>query len=434
MAQAGLSYEQAPPVSVPFRFFLTAPVFGLLCAGLLVWRGPEVFDSRWMPAALGATHLLTLGFLASVMTGAMMQILPVLVGAPIPAPRGVARLTHLALSLGTLSLAGGFVLLQPTLLRSAVVLLGAGFALFVIAVVVSLARVRAWNATVGVMWLVAIALAVTVVFGALLAASLGFGIALPTGALHDLHPGWALLGWVGVLVIGVAYQVVPMFQMTPSYSDKLTSWLTWAIFAALVLWTAAKLALGDAGEPLAHGLALAVAAGYATFAVITLDLQRQRRRRLADVTLDFWRVGMVCLIAAACCWAARLVGIEGLPDAFDVFVGVLAIVGVALSVVNGMLYKIAPFLVWFHLQTQSTGRGTVPHMKKILGDDAQRTQFRVQLVALALLLAAPWWTPLAYPGGLALAASMILLLRNLLAVTRIYREVQTRADLARDTI
>ena len=431
---AELSYEQAPPLSVPFRFFVTAPVFGLLCAGLLVWRGPEIFDSRWTPVALGATHLLTLGFLASVMTGAMMQILPVLVGAPVPAPRAVAWLTHLALLLGTLALAGGFVLLEPLLLRSAVVLLGAGFAVFVVAVVASLAQVRAWNATVGVMWIVAIALAATVAFGALLAASRGFGIALPAGALHDLHPGWGLLGWVGMLVIGVAYQVVPMFQMTPAYSDRLTSWLTWAIFAALVLWSATQTALGDAGEQLAHGLALALAAGYATFALITLDLQRQRRRRLADVTLDFWRVGMVCLIVASGCWAARLFGIEALPDAFDLFLGVLAIVGVAFSVVNGMLYKIAPFLVWFHLQTQRPGRGPVPHMKKILGDAAQRTQFRVQIVALVLLLGAPWWRPLAYPAGIVLAVSMLLLMRNLLEVARVFRETQVRADVARESL
>jgi|AP12_2_1047962.scaffolds.fasta_scaffold08145_2 hypothetical protein len=431
---AQLSYEQAPPLTVPFRFFLTAPVFGLLCAALLVWRGPEVFDSRWMPAALGATHLLTLGFLASVMTGAMMQILPVLVGAPLPAPRAVARLTHLGLVAGTLALAGGFVLLEPTLLGAAVVFLGAGFAIFVAAVVVSLVRVRAWNTTVGVMWSVVIALAATVTFGALLAASMGFGLALPTGALHDLHPGWGLLGWVGMLVIGVAYQVVPMFQMTPGYSDKLTSWLTWAIFAALVLWTIVQAMLGDVGVALAHGLALALAAGYATFALITLDLQRQRRRRLADVTLDFWRVGMVCLIVAAGCWAVRLVGIEALPQAFDVFLGVLAIVGVAVSVVNGMLYKIAPFLAWFHLQTQSAGRGTVPHMKKILGDAAQRNQFRVQIVALGLLLAAPWWRLLAYPAGVVLAVSMAMLLRNLLGVMRVHRETLARVGIAREAV
>ena len=428
---AQLSYEQAPPLSVPFRFFLTAPVFGLLAAGLLVWQGPEIFSSRWMPAVLAATHLVTLGFLASIMTGAMMQILPVLVGAPLPAPRAVAGLVHIALVAGTLALAGGFVRLQPAFFRFAVVLLGAGFAVFVVAVTMSLARVRAWNATVGVMWLVAIALTATVAFGALLAAGLGFGLTLPSGALYDLHPGWGLLGWVGVLVIGVAYQVVPMFQMTPAYSDRLTSWLTWAVFAALVLWSMVAVSLGDAGEVLARGLALALAVAYATFALITLDLQRQRRRRLADVTLDFWRVGMLCLIVAAAAWALRLTGAIEPSDRFDVFLGVLAIVGVAVSVVNGMLYKIAPFLVWFHLQTE--GKGRVPHMKKILGDAEQRMQFRVQLVAAALLLVAPWWPVLAYAGGVVLAISMVLLLRNLLGVVRVYRETRLRADAARTT-
>ena len=185
---------------------------------------------------------------------------------------------------------------------------------------------------------------------------------------------------------------------------------------------------------LARGFALALAAAYATFGLMTLALQRRRRRRLADVTLDFWRVGMICLVAAAGCWAARLVAGGMLPDAFDIFLGVLAIAGVALSVVNGMLYKIAPFLVWFHLQAEVTGRVAVPHMKKILGDAPQRTQFRVQLVALGMLLGAPWWTPLAYPAGVALAVSMALLLRNLLGVLRVYRETRASANLARDAV
>jgi hypothetical protein len=422
---AQLSFEQAPPLSVPFRFFLTAPVFGLLCAALAVWRGPDLFGSRWTPATLGATHLATLGFLASVMIGAMMQILPVLVGAPLPAPRAVAWLTHLALVAGTLALAAGFVWLQPALLGFAVIALTVGLAVFLVAVVMSLARVRSWNSTVGVMWLVAIALAVTVTLGVLLVASLAYGRALPTPALYDLHPGWGLLGWIGMLVVGVAYQVVPMFQMTPGYSDKLTRWLTWAIFAALALWTVVQVTLGEAGNALARGLALTLAGAYAAFALVTLDLQRQRRRRLADVTLDFWRVGMVCLIAAAAAWTAKLTQVVALPDTFDVFLGVLAILGVAISVVNGMLYKIAPFLVWFHLQAHGAGR-SIPHMKKILGDAEQRIQFRVQMVALALLLSAPWWPPLAYPGGVVLAVSMGLLMRNLLAIMHVYRSVAVR--------
>jgi hypothetical protein len=427
MLQPGLKFEQAPPISVPLRFFLSAPAFGIACAVLILWQGPELFASRWTPVALAATHLLTLGVMASAMIGAMMQILPVLVGAPMPAPRMVAGVTHVLLMLGTLALAGGFLLLQPLLLQSAVVLLASAFAVFVAAVAASLARVRAWNTTVGVMALATIALAAAVALGATLASSLGWGVPLPSASIHDLHPMWGLLGWVGMLVIGVAYQVVPMFQMTPAYPGALTQWLTWAIFAVLVFWSAVQLALGETGAPLAATLALALGAAFVAFALVTLDLQRQRRRRQADVTLDFWRIGMYCLVAAGACWAARVLVPERLPEGFDVFLGVLAIAGVALSVINGMLYKIAPFLVWFHLQSILAKRVTVPHMRKILGEQEQRRQLRAHLAALALLLSAPWWPPLAYPAGLALGVSMALLLRNLIAVVRAYRETLDRA-------
>src|SRR5574340_1380557 len=87
--QAGLSFDQAPPFSLPLRFFLTAPLFLLAAAGLVV-QAPEALASRWTPQALALTHALTLGFLAMVMLGALTQMLPVVAGSKLPAPRRVA--------------------------------------------------------------------------------------------------------------------------------------------------------------------------------------------------------------------------------------------------------------------------------------------------------------------------------------------------------
>jgi hypothetical protein len=42
MNPAGLSFEQAPPFSVPLRFFLTAPGFLVLAAMLMLWEGPPL--------------------------------------------------------------------------------------------------------------------------------------------------------------------------------------------------------------------------------------------------------------------------------------------------------------------------------------------------------------------------------------------------------
>ena len=91
---SGLSLDQAPPISVPLRFFLTAPLFALSAALLLLWQGPDLFDSRWNPTTLAVTHLLTLGYLGIVMIGAILQMLPVVAGTPMRHPRRVAAVIH----------------------------------------------------------------------------------------------------------------------------------------------------------------------------------------------------------------------------------------------------------------------------------------------------------------------------------------------------
>ena len=53
--QALLSYDRSPPIAAPFRFFLTAPFFGVAAGVLLVVSGQNVFLSRWTPEALALT-------------------------------------------------------------------------------------------------------------------------------------------------------------------------------------------------------------------------------------------------------------------------------------------------------------------------------------------------------------------------------------------
>src|SRR5512139_3507256 len=103
MSYNALSLAQTPPLSVPLRYLLTAPLFAA-AAGVVVMLFPDVFMSRWTPAALAATHLLTLGFLAMTMFGALQQLLPVLAGSTIPRASLFSAVIHLALTSGTLLL------------------------------------------------------------------------------------------------------------------------------------------------------------------------------------------------------------------------------------------------------------------------------------------------------------------------------------------
>ena len=81
MGPRQLDLSQAPPIAVPLRFFLTAPLFAAGAALVALWYGGDVFASRFTPATLAIAHLLALGCLTMVMAGALMQIVPVLVAS-----------------------------------------------------------------------------------------------------------------------------------------------------------------------------------------------------------------------------------------------------------------------------------------------------------------------------------------------------------------
>ena len=422
MQQTGLNFQQAPPISVPFRFFLTAPVFALLAAVVMLWNGEEMLVARWSPATLAAVHLLTLGFMTMVMAGAMFQMLPVLAGTPVPRPRMVASIVHPALLLGTLLFAGSLLFAQPMLLKIAISLLSVGLVVFLVAILLTLSRTRNQTATVFAMGLATTALGVTLLFGLTLSASRAWGIALPSLSLRDLHPVWGLIGWTGLLVAGVAYHIVPMFQMTPNYPQWLIRGFAPVVFVVLALWSVAKWQAGGAWWQWLGLICIGLLAGANTlFAGITLDLQRRRRRRLPDLTLEFWRVGMLSVALAAVLWVSQIFPLLSFRQS-SALLGVLMIIGAAMSFISGMLCKIVPFLAWFHLQAKMGVGGALPNVKAMLPDKAQRLQLRLHLAALALCVAAAVVPSVfAYPAALGFGAASMSLLWNMICVVRTYR-------------
>lgn len=425
MNYTALSLSQTPPLSVPLPYFLAAPVFAAVAALVLFFSGPEFLASRWSPAMLALTHLLTIGVLGTTMLGAMQQLLPVLVGVTLPAQRAVAYGLFSLWLTGALLLIGGMGTATPMAVRSGGILLALVVFIFALLVGRSLWRSSSRHATVRSM---ALALASFVVAVSLaLYLILHFDGHLPLAhPFTVLHVGWGGIGWVFLLVAGVAYQVVPMFQITPEYPARLRRWLALLTWEGLVAWS------GKAIIPALGHVAWLLAAAVAVFALQTLHLQAQRRRKLSDVTLDYWRLAMVSLLLSVLAWAMSLY----LPGAKpELLLGLLFLVGFACSAINGMLYKIVPFLVWLHLNNrlQQAGRwqGRVPNMKQVIPERHARWQYRLHLLALGLLIAAlliPGW-PVA-PGALVWFVSSLALGWNLVQALRLFLRIVGEAPVA----
>ncbi len=425
----GLSLDQAPPITVPLRFFLSAPLFSFAAALLLLWQGPDMLQNRWHPALLGAAHMLTLGFLGLVMMGAVMQMLPVVAGTPVRHPLWAAGIIHTLGVAGIVLLVAGLTLTSPMMLRFSLPLLGTALLAFAALAIFTLSQAQANNMTARAMRLAALMLAATAILGLLLLSNHAYSWWLQVREpITNLHLSWGLLGWAGILVIGVSFQVVPMFQLTPAYPARMTRWLPLILFLLLL-----ALSLGVAFPALQLPLGIALSGGLAWFAVTTLRLQGQRRRKLPDVTLSFWRGGMLCLLFAIVLWLIGQIYPAVGNGKNELLLGLLMIVGFAMSLVNGMLYKIVPFLVWFHLQSRrKPGEPVAPNVKQILPEKRARRQMWLHFTALASLLVAVLQPALfIYPAALLFGASSLWLWLNMLSAWRTFRRVNALIEQSR---
>jgi len=155
------------------------------------------------------------------------------------------------------------------------------------------------------------------------------------------------------------------------------------------------------------------------FAVITLKLQWQRRRRVPDATLSFFRLGMISLLLAALFSLTQLLYPATVPDLR--ILSVLAfLLGFAMSVVHGMLYKIIPFLVWFHLFRGGMKSG-VPNMKQIIPELWMRWHYRLQLGTLAATACVLFWNATVWAVILGLLLQGILLGTAVFTAIKVYR-------------
>ena len=428
--QRVLSFADNPPLSLPMRYFLSAPLFAALAAALLLWQGPSALLTRWSPLTLALTHLLVLGCLSMTMMGALLQMLPVVAGIALPRNGAIGAAVHLGLCAGTLALAAAFWSGQAVLFPLALALLLPSLLLFIGACTVGMWRLHTpgAGAVVAGIRLSLAALLTTVLLGGLLASAFAWPdtFAWPLQRLTDLHAMWGLLGWVGLLVIAVAFQVVPMFMLTEPYSTRLTGSYTTMLFLLLVVASLSS-GLSGTGERFHLAILVLTVIGYGLFGATTLYLLARRKRPAADPTTLYWRIAMASLLAALVLWALPQAWRNYFPvNAVPLLLGVLVVCGFALSAVNGMLYKIVPFLAWYHLQDHVRGSGRkMPAINKIIPQGRAQWQCGVHAAALLLLLGACYQPDLLVrPAAALMCLACLGLWLNLCTAARLYWQLR----------
>lgn len=370
---------------LPAQHFAAALLFLALGAAGLVWVAPDLARGDFLsPRVAGVTHLFTLGWLTTTMFGALYQLLPVALGAPVRSELA-GHASWWAFVPGVPAFAAGVVTGNLVLHHVGIGLVATGVMLAVANIGLSLARAPKRDAT----W-ASVALAI-----AFLASTLVLGVVL----LHNLHGGFlaerrlrvlsihvhvALVGWALVAMVGMSHRLLPMFLLAHGVDGRWTR-RALVLLPAGVTAFVAGLARPDAVAT--WGGVLLLEAGVACFLVQAWRFYRARRRPALDVGLRFAAVALGFLAASAAMGAAVLaLGGARHPRLATAYVLVGLLGGVLLYVV-GHFYKIVPFLAWLGRYRDRVGREPVPTVAELYSASVARVQLVVMPTAVAGLAA-----------------------------------------------
>ncbi len=387
----GLSFDSMPPLAVPYQFFITAPL-AIIAIGLLwLFATPAEFASRWSNLLLASTHGITLGFMLMVMLGALFQVLPVVTGIAMPKATKLSKVVYLFLLTGVIGLVFGFAFRQnlPLALGATAVLIS--LIVFVSGLFISFPQMRN-SPTTWAIRLASISLLITI----------GLGVTFIIGWVEpswfpgfrlwtNVHLLWGIIGWTLLLIMGVSFQIIPMFYVTPDYPKWVSKFLPTAIFVQLLGYSLVKFFDVFFGDSIVTKIQLVlIAITVATYAIYTLYLLRLRKRKARDITIWFWNSAMVNFIIATVLFIFNLFYQGQYSSLLEIMIAVIALVGFAMALITGMLLKIVPFLVWLNLQQKwikhPSTKMPLSNMQQVIPVKIARRQYWMFIIMFLFVL------------------------------------------------
>jgi len=376
-----------PPRLLPILYFATAHV-ALAFAFLAVALDPRGVSGFFYHARmLGIVHLVTLGWITASILGSLYVVGPIALRMWIPA----TWLDYTAFALvliGIIGMVAHFWLQEYGGMAWSAITVGAG----IIVVGVRVARClrhaslpRAVSAHIMLAFL-------NVLGAATLGVLIGFDKVyhfLPGFVLANVfaHAHLAALGWATMMVIGVAYRLLPMILPAAMPSGP-RLWISAVLLQGGVSGLFATLLLRG---PLAWIFAVTVVAGLAAFAFQVVWMLRRPRPRPPGLRRPDPAV-MHAGASFASLGAASVLGVWltiAEPSSATLRIamayGVFGLVGFLAQMVVGMEGRLLPIFAWYWAYANSGYKGPVPSQHEMPWRQGQELVFVLWLFGVPAL-------------------------------------------------
>ena len=380
----GVAEVHAPSVALPLCFILTG-IAALLAGSVWLVLRPEMLATyHYNQDVIAATHLFVLGWICSVIMGAMYQLVPVALETRLHSER-LAR-WHFALHVigfvGMVMMFGIWNLKQVGHFGS---VLAIGVGLFVYNLVRTLARIPRWNVVAlgiaaSLCWLT-----VTILAGLYLALAKCWPQINPFHPIAAMHAHAHLggLGFFVMMIVAVSYKLVPMFALSEVQNTRRAGW-SLALLNAGLAGVFATILLSS---PWKIVFAFVVLGGLVLYGCEISAILRARQRRNLDWGLKYFLTAIALLVpvsALGVVLAWPNLPLTLLTGQLENVYGFLAFIGVVTFALLGMLYKVVPFLVWYASYSKSIGRRKVPSLADLYSPALQAAGYGLLIPGLLL--------------------------------------------------
>ena len=409
VAQSKQVRAPAPSVSLPLRFMLTGLVALLFAVGWIIAKPSILASYHYNQYVIAATHLVVLGFICTVVMGAMYQLVPVALETKLYSER-LAKwqfVIHVIGFVGMVVMFNGWNMKQVGHFGSALAL---GVGLFVYNMARTLWRVPKWNVVATAITAALVWFSLTIFVGLSIAAAkcayeATEGLATADGvkeminglqvvagivsrfdaigAMHA-HAHLGVLGFFVMLIVGVSYRLIPMFMLTQVQSKRRAS-LSILLLNIGLAGAVATILLRSNWKPVFTTIAVT---GLGVFGWELRAMLRARKRPALDWGLKSFLVAIallipVCLLALVLSWPSH--PLNQFFSMLENVYGFLGLFGVVTLAILGMLHKILPFLVWFGVYSPHVGRAQLPLTTQMVSERAQVGGLFAYLVGLLVI-------------------------------------------------
>jgi hypothetical protein len=414
-----LGTKHAPALDLPARFMALGMTLFTVAILSSPWTLPLMQGQINAFSLLALVHLMTLGFIGSIIIGASYQLIPVALQAPLLSVR-LGRASFWFYAAGLMLFLTGLMRQWLPGLSMGGTLLGVAFAIYLVVVAGTFRRAPhrdavAWHILIGALFSgVGMSLGVMLAFNK----SSGFlaGRLLDVLAAHILV---MLVGWVGITYIGVACRLVGMFTLAEKHLLPSLAWTGLVLTTGGTSLFALRFILRWDVE-YAQAASAMLLAGFLVFGVQLARMYRRRMRRAFDIHAPFAVAATILMILAAASLVMGLLVGTTPADPLWMATGWIAIFGVIAVAIQGFFYKISTFLVWLQRYAPVAGKLSVPKLDEMYSRRVGLAGLGVWLIGIgfgwaALMLDRPW-LPIAgvllVSGGLCFVFNVVNIARH----------------------